>query len=290
MDKNFLKNYNLTEAQKRFQQICEYTFMSSPLLNEKGEDDEQNDDSPQDNMNSPMGNNMNEPQGDNQQPPMNGPQGDDMNMPMNGQQGDNQQPPMNEPQGDDMNMPMDGPQGDNQQPPMNGPQGDDMNMPMDGPQGDDMDFGNALGEEDEVIDVDDLTKAQEESEEKIEGVDDKLSSLLGVVKKFIKALDQNDKKLEDLKKEFERRNPTEEEKLNLRSLASYPFNVNPKDYWKEKTANSNYTITFDNETSNADEGKEKEYIFHKKDLNSMNDKSIADSFSNYNKPSDFVKF
>ncbi len=254
MDKNFLKNYNLTEAQKRFQQICEYTFMSSPLLNEKGEDDEQNDDSPQDNMNSPMGNNM------------------------NGPQGDNQQPPMNEPQGDDMNMPMDGPQGDNQQP------------PMDGPQGDDMDFGNALGEEDEVIDVDDLTKAQEESEEKIEGVDDKLSSLLGVVKKFIKALDQNDKKLEDLKKEFERRNPTEEEKLNLRSLASYPFNVNPKDYWKEKTANSNYTITFDNETSNADEGKEKEYIFHKKDLNSMNDKSIADSFSNYNKPSDFVKF
>ena len=56
--------------------------MSSPLLNEKGEDDEQNDDSPQDNMNSPMGNNMNEPQGDNQQLPMNGPQGDDMNMPM----------------------------------------------------------------------------------------------------------------------------------------------------------------------------------------------------------------
>ena len=261
MDKQYLKEHNLLDMQKRFQQIYEYSFISSPMLNEEGEDD---DDAPQ----------GGEQQGGMPEPPT-PPQGGE-------QQGGMPEPPM-PPQGGEQQEDMSEPP----MPPQGGEQQGDMPEPPMSPQGDEMDF-NAEGEEDEVIDVEDLTQAQEASEEKIEGVDDKLTSLLGVVKKFIKALDQNDKKLEDLRKEFERRNPTEEEKLNLRSLSSFPYNVNPKEYWKEKTKNSNYNVSFDNDIPTSEENKE--YVFKKKDLQSFNDKEIADSFTNYNKLSDFIKF
>ena len=41
VDKDLLKKYHLEEAQKRFQQITEYTFITKPLLGEDGEDDGQ---------------------------------------------------------------------------------------------------------------------------------------------------------------------------------------------------------------------------------------------------------
>ena len=40
MDKQYLKEHNLLDMQKRFQQIYEYSFISSPMLNEEGEDDD----------------------------------------------------------------------------------------------------------------------------------------------------------------------------------------------------------------------------------------------------------
>ena len=41
-------------------------------------------------------------------------------------------------------------------------------------------------------------------------------------------------KIEDLEVEIEKRNPTPEEKLEMRSLDSYPFNKKPDEFFSEK--------------------------------------------------------
>ena len=143
---------------------------------------------------------------------------------------------------------------------------------------------------DEVVDIDDLTQAQQASEIKIDDVDDKLTTLLNVVNKYRTALEQNNQKIMDLKAEIERRNPTEEERLNLRSQASYPYNVQPKSYWEEKSKGSNYNVTFDNEIPTAEENKEDELVFTKKDLKGINNVEIAKSLDDYNQLSDFINF
>ena len=246
MDKELLKKYNLEESQKRFQQICEYTFITSPTLNEEGEED--------------MDTNA-----DNATAAPNDAQSQDIDG--------------NSTQNPDANM--DG----NMSPDMNNNEDIPMEeeVPMDGEEMDMMQPG------DEVIDVDDLTQSQQAAEIKIDDVDEKLTTLLNVVNKFSAAIEQNDQKIMDLKAEIERRNPTEEEKLNLRSQAAYPYNVQPKSYWDEKTKNSNYNVTYDNDISTSEENKD-DLTFTKKDLKGINDIEIAKSLDDYNELSDFIRF
>lgn len=215
MDKNLIKKYHLEEAQKRFQQICEYTFITSPTLNEEGDEEEQA-----------------------QQSSEEGPMDGDMEME------------------------------------------DEFDM-GDGVETDSMQPG------DEVIDVDDLTQSQQAAEIKIDDVDEKLTTLLNVVNKFSAAIEQNDQKIMDLKAEIERRNPTEEEKLNLRSQATYPYNIQPQSYWNDKMQNSNYNVTYNNDIPTA---KEDKYTFTKNDLKNTNDYAVSKSFEDYNKLSDFINF
>ena len=73
MDVDLIKKYNLGEQIKRFQQINEYTFITSPMISEDGEDDEQQNMPPQDNQ---MGR-------DNGQATQGGEMGNDDNRPMN---------------------------------------------------------------------------------------------------------------------------------------------------------------------------------------------------------------
>ena len=126
-------------------------------------------------------------------------------------------------------------------------------------------------EEDDVLDVDDLTDAQEEVNDKVNSVgrdlgkvDSKIENLIGAIEKLQGMFDKNNQEIDDLRKEFEKRNPTQTEKLNLRSLDSYPFVDKPTDFWGRKTANSNYSIEADNDNNDVDDFTERE---------------IADSFS-----------
>ena len=136
-------------------------------------------------------------------------------------------------------------------------------------------------EEDDVIDVDDLTDAQEKVNDKVNSVgrdlgqvDKKIGSLIGAIETLQGMFDQNNKKIEDLKKEIEKRNPTQTEKLNLRSIDSYPFSEKPTDYWQKKSANSNYSAYADN-----DEPTTQEYVITNDDVDDFTEREIADSFS-----------
>ena len=143
---------------------------------------------------------------------------------------------------------------------------------------------------DEVIDVDELTQSQETTEFKVDNVDDKLNKVLKIISKFNDAIEANDQKIEDLKKEFQKRNPTAEETLNLRSLASYPFSERPDEYWKkQQQEHPNYNVISDNDVSTADE--QKEFEIRKGDIDNFNERDIMKSLGeSHIKLSDFLQF
>lgn len=265
MDKKYLKENNLLEAHKQFMRLCEY--VSVPLT-EEGEDEEPNADG-----DIPMqGGDM-------------GAQGGDMQMTgndMNAQGGDMQM------SGNDMNT-----QGDDM-----GAQGNDMVTP-DGDmsaQGGDMPMADGDptmgmqdpmmgGEEEEVIDVEDITNAQEKMNDKVNSVgrnlnqvDDRITKLLQTIDKMEQMINANNAEIEAFKKEFEKRNPTPTEKLNLRSLDSYPFNVNPKDYWAEKGIANAGTSSYYNAYSDNSEPTAKEYEITNNDVDNFDERKVANSF------------
>lgn len=244
MNKKYLEENKLYEAHKHFMRLCEWSFVPK-ALEEEGDDDENNDTQ--------------------QQPPMQG-QGNDM--------GD-AQPPM---QGqDDVNM------GDDmqQQPPMD----DGMGEPMGGdsmPNMDGMDDIPQEGgdEDEEVIDVDELTNSQEETEQKVDSlgkgmgqVDSRIASLLTAIEGMEKIISNNNQEIMNLKKEFEKRNPTQTEKLNLRSLDSYPYKTAPTEYWAQQNKNGKYDAYSDNQESTTNE-----YEITNNDVDDFNEREVADSF------------
>lgn len=133
--------------------------------------------------------------------------------------------------------------------------------------------GEQPGPDDNVIDIDELTNAQDETNTAVQDLSAKFDQLLSVVDKFEKFIDKNDSEIASLKQELEKRNPTPIEKLDLRTVNdSYPFNVKPNDYWKDKEATSNYRVGGD-ETEVPEQ-----YDLHQSDIDSDTDwKAIADS-------------
>ena len=155
--------------------------------------------------------------------------------------------------------------------PMADPTGGADPMSMPAPDGGDSD--------EEVIDVDDVVKAQEKTNDKVNDVgkdlgtvDRRIEKLLGALEDMQGVIDKNNAEIADLKNEFEKRNPTQTEKLNLRSLDSYPFNIRPTDYWKQKSMEGNYDAYADN-----DEPTTQEYTITNDDVRDVTD-DIANTF------------
>jgi hypothetical protein len=195
-----IKKDNITEQyKKRFRQICEMTTFSMGPMEEADDQDE------------------NQPEDGGGMPPMgDAPNGGEM-PPMDGDPnggGAQSGPDGFDPQVQDPNMMGGDPNGG--MPPMDG------GMP-EGP-----------APEDDVVDISQLTDAQEETKDEVESLDNKFSEIMRHIGSFEELLRRNDEKIEDLKAEFEKRNPTQIEKLGLQTTKSYPFNVTPADFWKEK--------------------------------------------------------
>lgn len=103
---------------------------------------------------------------------------------------------------------------------------------MEGMGGDEKHAG--LAPDDEVIDVDDLTKSQEKAEEKIDRMNGKFERLMKAMNVLIKQNAERDAKekdmIEKLSAEIDRRIPTPQQKMTMRSLKSAPFNMTPDEY------------------------------------------------------------
>ena len=224
MSKEIYESKVAKDAAKRFRMLCEYSFM------EAENDGEEMPEAPM------MGGEGEAPAGAMDNPPAEG------GMPPADAEGGAPADPAMNAGADGAGAPGFNPEegaGAEEQAPMG-----DVNM--------DPSMGGGMGTEpmqpeDEVIDIDELTNAQEETEEKVEDIsitmEKGFEKLLSVVGKLDKMIDASTANMEQIKQEIEKRNPTPIEKLNMRAANdSYPFSISPDSFWKEKEATSNYRI------------------------------------------------
>ena len=242
-------NSILEEMRKRFKQINEY-IVNGPL-SEEGDEEDPNVALPQGGEEGPAM----PPQGGagGEMPPM----GPDGGAPQGGEM-----PPM----GPDGGMGGDAPQTPEGFNPQMPPEGGEM-PPMDAPPAD------AMQSDDEVIDVSDLTDAQEKTEKEIKKIGGQYEKIIDAINNFENLVKANDAKIDSLKAEIERRNPTQVEKLSMQTAHSYPFDQTVEDYWKNKEATSNYSTESDENGKNQGQ-----YVITADDVNgNVNWKDIYDS-------------
>jgi hypothetical protein len=113
--------------------------------------------------------------------------------------------------------------------------------------------GKKEGEEEtEEIDITDLITAQQEIKDKQDSFMDDMFSRLDDLQSKLENMDQIMNKINSLETKFDRyREKTPEEKLELRSLDSYPYNQKLTDFFDdkkvemEKTGKNEYILTSD---------------------------------------------
>ncbi len=130
-----------------------------------------------------------------------------------------------------------------------------------------------MGGETEEIDVTSIVTGTEEAKNAAENASNTSEMLLQKLADLEARLGNMDKvtsKIDALEKEIVKRNPTPLEKLEMRSLDSYPFNQKLTDYWAEKEG------AYD--VMNTDKEKE-EYVLTHDDIDSQyNDVDVKKSF------------
>lgn len=120
-----------------------------------------------------------------------------------------------------------------------------------------MDMGTPSADGEVEVDVTDIVKSTEETKNSVTGLDTKIGSLMSTFSDLetkLASMDTIISKIDQLEKEIEKRNPTPIEKLEMRSMSSFPYNIKLTDYWNDKEG---YDTT---------EPEEKEYILTQQDV------------------------
>jgi hypothetical protein len=116
---------------------------------------------------------------------------------------------------------------------------------------------------------DEAKAASDEANSKI----DMLMSKLGELEQKLPDVGMLGKKIEDLQKDIEERNPTPTEKLEMRSMDSFPYNLKLTDYWE------NADQDVDNGEGQEIAPEEEELVLTKDDVKSdYSESSIKNSF------------
>ena len=132
--------------------------------------------------------------------------------------------------------------------------------------------------DDVEVDVTQLVKGAEDAKKSAELNTLKTSELLdkfGELERRVAAMDSISSKIDTLEKEIVKRNPTPIEKLEMKSLSSFPYNIKLTDYWKD----------VDGYDATGQSQEPKEYTLTQDDVDSgYTDSSIKSSF---NVPDDY---
>jgi hypothetical protein len=127
------------------------------------------------------------------------------------------------------------------------------------------------------INVTDIVNKVDDVEEKVDDSDDSLTKIMDTISKLENKLGDMEQilaKINDLEGKIEETMPkTPEQKLELRSLDSYPYNVKLDDFWRKDIPG--YEI----EGSNKDTFKKKELVLTKDEVDDYSDQQVRDSFS-----------
>ena len=134
-------------------------------------------------------------------------------------------------------------------------------------------------EDTQELDVTELVTKSDEAKASADMATSKMDELMGKFDQITQHLEKMDgisKKIEDLEVEIERRNPTPDEKLEMVSFNSYPYNIKLSDYWAEKTGQ------YDVLGKNGKEEVEKEYILTTDDIDDeYSESDIKNTFTDY---------
>lgn len=119
------------------------------------------------------------------------------------------------------------------------------------------------------IDVTDIVDKTEETKSSVEGMSTKMDELLTKLSDLenqVSGMDNVINKIDDLEREIEKRNPTPVERLEMRSMDSFPYSIKLTDFWKDKEG---YEPTEE----------EEEFVLKQSDVDNYNEKDIRKSFS-----------
>jgi len=150
--------------------------------------------------------------------------------------------------------------------------------------GDELDGGEELSvepEEEEVeLDVTELVASADEAKASADNANAKVDQLMGMVSKLegqLTAIDGIGNKIDNLQNDLAKRAPTPEEKIEMRSLDSYPYNLKLTDFWADKEGKYDVMNTDDKE------GEPKEYTLTKDDVDGdYSESSVRKSFDDTN--------
>lgn len=120
------------------------------------------------------------------------------------------------------------------------------------------------------VDVTDIVDKAEETRGEIDALTSKMDELLGKFGDLEGQITNMDKvidKIDSLEKEIEERNPTPVEKLEMRSMDSFPYSVSLTDFWKEQEG-----------YDTGSEDKE-EFVITKQDVDEFSQTEIQQSFN-----------
>ena len=136
------------------------------------------------------------------------------------------------------------------------------------------------GMDDESVDLDvtELVKGSQEAKASADEANAKIERLLGMVDKLesqLSSMGQISAKIDGLEKELEKRVPTPDEKVELRSMDSYPYNIKLSDFWADRK-DSPYDAG-----QNDDEDKDEEgnYVLTQDDVDNFDANNIKQSFN-----------
>lgn len=125
------------------------------------------------------------------------------------------------------------------------------------------------GEETVEVDVTELVDKADETKTSVEGVNTKMDELLAKLSELesqVSGMDNVINKIDDLEKEIERRNPTPVERLEMRSMDSFPYSVKLTDFWKDKEGYE-------------PKEEEEEFTLRQSDVDNFDEKQIRASFN-----------
>jgi hypothetical protein len=128
---------------------------------------------------------------------------------------------------------------------------------------DELDIEEPAGDEVE-LDVTELVKGSEEAKASADAANEKIDQLMGMVGNLegqLQSMEAISDKIESLEGELEKRAPTPEEKIEMRSLDSYPYNLKLTDFWGSQEGK--YDVM-----DKEDEEESKEYVLTKDDVDS----------------------
>lgn len=243
MDREYLKKHNLWESHQKFLRLVNEGYLSS-MISEDEEDDNQD---PNAMGGAPDGGMGGDPNAMGGGPDAMG--GADMGGAPDGDMGNDPNAMGGDPNamggapdggmGEDPNAMGGGPDAMGEDP-MGGMDEDPMGgMPPSEPEDDNT-----------VIDVEDIVKAQEKLNNKENEIGKDLGSMTSVyqdvltaIESMKKTIDAQNQKMSALSSELEKRIPTQKERLAMQSLHSYPYNVDPNEFWNKKEGEGVYQAT-----------------------------------------------